>query len=204
MMKITSLKSGGFIKKAGFTLIETMVAVGILTVAIAVPLGIISQGFISSNYSKNQITAFYLGQEAMEFIEKLRTDNGNSGGTMDYFDSTCLNLNCKVDPNAAADQLTAWSDTYPLLFYNKVSGLYASEEKRLSIDSESANWSQSIFKRTITVKNTDPAGDGPGAPKTRLIIVTVDWDAIEGGGQQGGQITLRNLITCWPATTLCP
>ena len=49
----------------GFTLIETLIAVLILTTAIAGPLTIASKGLTATLVAKDQISAFYLAQDAV-------------------------------------------------------------------------------------------------------------------------------------------
>src|SRR3989338_1900483 len=56
----------------GFTLIETLIAVLILTTAIAGPLTIASKGLTATLVAKDQISAFYLAQDAVEYVHFLR------------------------------------------------------------------------------------------------------------------------------------
>ncbi|MDP4020743.1 MAG: type II secretion system protein [Candidatus Adlerbacteria bacterium] len=64
----------------GFTLIETMVAVLILATAIAGPLTIASKSLVAATVAKDQITAFFLAQDAVEFIRFARDTNKLQGG----------------------------------------------------------------------------------------------------------------------------
>ncbi len=63
------------LRKAGFTLVESLVAIGILSLSIAGTFTAVQNGLRSSIMAKNQITAFYLTQEAMEFIKNIRDEN---------------------------------------------------------------------------------------------------------------------------------
>lgn len=56
----------------GFTLIETMIAVLLLTAAIITLLNLNATSLFSSRYSKNEITANYLLQEAADYIRNDR------------------------------------------------------------------------------------------------------------------------------------
>jgi prepilin-type N-terminal cleavage/methylation domain-containing protein len=58
--------------KRGLTLVETLVAISILTIAVVGPLGIIGQALHSSYYTRDQVTAYYLSQEAIEYVRNLR------------------------------------------------------------------------------------------------------------------------------------
>lgn len=59
-------------KNRGFTLVETMVAIFILTLALGALLSVTSNSFYSSRYAKNEITATYLLQEPIDFIRNDR------------------------------------------------------------------------------------------------------------------------------------
>jgi prepilin-type N-terminal cleavage/methylation domain-containing protein len=65
----------------GFTLVETMVAVFILSAAIAAPLTVASRGLMSALVAKDQITAYYLAQDAVEYIRFARDTNKLAGAT---------------------------------------------------------------------------------------------------------------------------
>ncbi len=56
----------------GFTLIETLVAVLMLTLTIAGPLTIASKGQTATLVAKDQFIAFYLAQDALEYVRFLR------------------------------------------------------------------------------------------------------------------------------------
>ena len=60
---------------AGFTLIETLVAVTLLTIAIGAPMSLTSKSLATAYYSRDQITAFHLAQEAIESIRHERDNN---------------------------------------------------------------------------------------------------------------------------------
>src|SRR4051812_13810349 len=53
--------------RRAFTLVESMVAISILALAVTGPMIIAQKGIGSAIYAKDQITAFYLAQEAVEY-----------------------------------------------------------------------------------------------------------------------------------------
>lgn len=55
-------------KNSGFTLIETFVAITILLIAVLGPLTILSRSIVTSTFVKNEVTAYYLGQSAIEDV----------------------------------------------------------------------------------------------------------------------------------------
>jgi len=59
----------------GFTLIETLVAISILVTAIVAPLTIAANSLFQSRYSRDQVVATYLAQEAVEMIRYVRDRN---------------------------------------------------------------------------------------------------------------------------------
>lgn len=61
-----------FRRAAGFTLIETLVAISLLTVAIVAPMSLTAQSLAAAYYARDQITAFYLAQEAIEALRSIR------------------------------------------------------------------------------------------------------------------------------------
>ncbi len=75
-----------FEKLAGFTLVETLVAISILLVVIIGPMTIAQKGIQNAYFAREQVTAVFLAQEAIEAIRELRDadaliayDDGSSG-----------------------------------------------------------------------------------------------------------------------------
>jgi len=59
----------------GFTLIETLVAVTILSAAVAGPMVLSIKNIGIAAVSKDQLVAFYLGQEVIEYVRNVRDTN---------------------------------------------------------------------------------------------------------------------------------
>ncbi len=62
------LSMGQVKKKKGFTLIEVLVAILILSMTITGMMSVLSRGLVNINYARNKITATYLAQEGIEYI----------------------------------------------------------------------------------------------------------------------------------------
>ena len=62
-------------KKTGFTLLETLVAITLLTIAIVAPMSLTTQALGSAYYARDQITASYLAQEGLEAVRSVRDAN---------------------------------------------------------------------------------------------------------------------------------
>src|SRR3989344_7138561 len=56
----------------GFSLIETIVAISIMILAIIGPMTTAQKGFTSAEYSKDQMKAYYLAEEALEYVHYIR------------------------------------------------------------------------------------------------------------------------------------
>ncbi|MEQ1499795.1 MAG: type II secretion system protein [Parcubacteria group bacterium] len=62
-------------KESGFTLVETLVAVGILSLSILSTFTTVQSGLQNSTTAKDQVTAFYFIQDSMEYIKNKRDEN---------------------------------------------------------------------------------------------------------------------------------
>lgn len=71
-MKIKKIKFNKMNNNRGFTLVETMVAVFILTVALVSLLTLTSKSLFAARYARNEMTVNYLSQEAFDFIRNKR------------------------------------------------------------------------------------------------------------------------------------
>ncbi len=71
-MKIIKFKNLNTKSNKGFTLIETLVAILILSIAFNAVITLISNSIFSAQYARNQITAMYLAQEAVDHIRNDR------------------------------------------------------------------------------------------------------------------------------------
>lgn len=119
----------------GFTLLETLIAITVLSFAIVGPFQI-AQGVIRTSYiSRDQLTATALAQEGMEYVRSVRDGNmlnNLHGGTVRTplygFDATsatdCFANACVVDPSANTQQICATSSCSTRPLYLSGTGLY--------------------------------------------------------------------------------
>src|SRR3989344_8568930 len=66
-----------FIKKydklsGGFTLVEMLVAVSILSISVVTLLNVLGSGIRDTGFAKERLTAGYLAQEGIEYIRNMR------------------------------------------------------------------------------------------------------------------------------------
>ena len=83
-MKLSIFKNlRGSVTEKGFTLIETLVAITVLMLAVTGPLVISQKGLSAAGYAKDQMIAYYLAQDAMEYVRAVR-DVGVINGVGDW------------------------------------------------------------------------------------------------------------------------
>jgi len=182
-----------FQKQRGFTLIETMVAVSILSLAVAGPLVTASRAIVAAQTARDQLTASYLAQEGIEYVRALRDEAflaaykppssaDVSGTAWDSFttqiESICLSpLSCTLDPArdmgyGSGFAIEPYSGNRPLYLTNCTSGTGG-----LSCDPEAIhiytqqNFSGSVqtsFTRTIQVFHVSSTDE--------RIVSTVSWN----------------------------
>lgn len=56
----------------GFTLLETLVAILLFTIALAALLALVRDSVTSATYTKNEVVATYLAQEGVDYIRNIR------------------------------------------------------------------------------------------------------------------------------------
>ncbi len=64
------------IYKKGFTLVEALVAIAILLLVIIGPMTIAQKGIQNARYAREQMTAIFLAQEAIEGVRQIRDEIG--------------------------------------------------------------------------------------------------------------------------------
>jgi hypothetical protein len=158
----------------GFTLIETFVAITVLLTAIAGPLTIASKGLSSALIARDQMTAFYLGQDAVEYIRHYKDTNSLQGESWLSGLEACTNQLCRVDTKE--DEMTSCGATCPRLRYNPSNGFFS-----YGLGDETN------FTREVKIT---PASEDYEA----LIEVTVRWTAVGGFVRT---FTIRERVFNW-------
>jgi len=112
----------------GFTLIESMIAVTILTFAVAGPLYTASRAFVAAEIARDKLTASYLAQEGVEYMRAMRDNEYlaayQAGGAS--ISSTAWNDFLNGTSAASITQcraMTCTLDTYPTVSMGTGSGL---------------------------------------------------------------------------------
>jgi prepilin-type N-terminal cleavage/methylation domain-containing protein len=175
---------------SGFTLIETMVAITVLLLSITGPLEIASKSLFSAFYARDQITAYYLAQEGIEYIKNARDNHflydvfsGNDSNNywLNGLD-VCIDAGngnfsgCYISTTNPFNPASL-STTNPVLACSGNCPL-------MSFDSNSSLWTQTDpatnptkFSRKIEIipqGNTSPIVGATGREEA-IIKVTVQW-----------------------------
>lgn len=154
-----------------FTLIETLVAISVLIMALVGPLTIAEQSLRSAYYSRDQITAFYLAQEGIEYMRAVRDQNYLVGLSWLTGISNCTNVNCYVDfPNF--NHSACPNDVCPALLVSTTDGLFNHQ-----------SGATSKFTRSVTLKTV------PNATNQMIVSVTISW--VSGNIQRSFQLEER-------------
>ncbi len=65
-------KALGLRTQAGFTLLETMVAIMLFVIALSALLALVRDSVTSAAYTRNEVVATYLAQEGIDYIRNIR------------------------------------------------------------------------------------------------------------------------------------
>ncbi len=167
--------------QSGFTLIETLIAILILSLAIGALLTLTAGGFFSIRYAKNDIVASNLLQESLEYIRNTRDSAAQANTEWDTWYSTyrakgCVDDNgCIVNPYAMNDneRVVACGTDCPNIIYFPTAGFYGYETSGgnyfdpFNIDTQPYPTS---FVRTITIRETTNTSE----PQL-IVTATMEW-----------------------------
>lgn len=92
-MKINFIKNNNF-RENGFTLVETLIAIGIFSISVVALMGALSSGISNTGYAKQKLIASYLAQEGIERVRNIRDtyslDSTNGGWPAFYTQLTSM------------------------------------------------------------------------------------------------------------------
>lgn len=157
----------------GFTLVETLVAITLLSVAIVAPMTLTTRSLGSSYYARDQMIASHLAQEAIESVRHLRDGNilkiakGTLVGLLDGIPSLAgeaFTIDTRDDsavpcPGGNCPALQSDGQVYA----------YESNAYRQGGSPGNPSWTKTKFTRSVTVNAV-----GGGSDEVR-VAVTVSW-----------------------------
>jgi len=177
----------------GFTLIETMVAVSLLSIAIVAPMQLAAQSLAGAYYARDQITAFYLAQEGIEAVRAVRDNNilrNSQGDNVDLLDTIPVGQDFVVDTRFSPPQTWAWTTcvTNPL----KTNGSFYGYGTNPCLVND-PGWTQTYFYRTLRACFVEADGSCASAPQTDEIRLTSTVTWFPGGFMQRSVTITENL-----------
>lgn len=184
-------------KQKGFTLIETMVALTIFSLAILTPLMIAYRAAVLGAYARDEFIATFLAQDGIEFLRRQIMSNALDGdegvdqvkGPINLcYDSAFVGQNCIVDTRigiATANLCVGAGNTCPNVRFNEVTGEYGYD----------GTFIETQFNREVSIKAT--AGEGPGKDITAVTEFQIESRVFFGKPGDRGSIVIKELITDW-------
>lgn len=169
-----------FKKQKGFSIVEALVSITILTIAIATSAEAVQISFKATSNAKNEMTAFYLATEAIEFIKNQREENAITG--VDWLNSLslCTSGTCQVDFLSGSIE-SCLSDCDLL---NR--GTEDGEFKGAYSYTQGDDWEETTFVRSITIDETNSDVEA-------VVEVTVGWQ----DRGQNYEIVIKEHIFNW-------
>jgi prepilin-type N-terminal cleavage/methylation domain-containing protein len=168
MMERKTMNTTQLTVRKGFTLVETLVAISVLVAAVMGAFSAAQIGITLSTYSKNQVIAFYLAQEGVEYIRNTRDNNGLANQPWLTGLSTCISPNsCMIDSLYNTISQCTVLGICPLLkqdsngFYNYTSGTDTLFRRQIQITTVNSNevsilvtvsWQRGLVLRTFRVR----------------------------------------------------
>ncbi len=165
----------------GYSLIEVLIAVGLLMFAIVGPMTIAVKSSQSALYARQQNTAFFLAQEGISIINGLRNDNalavnmGTETNSWTWIDNAAL-VPCRAISGCTIDAIDA-------TFLNNITSCTPVNNCTLSYDSTATRGVYRVgsgevtpFRRIITLQKN-------GVDEVR-VTSKVEWETRVLGGVQ--------------------
>jgi prepilin-type N-terminal cleavage/methylation domain-containing protein len=176
-------------KKNGFTILESIVAIAILSLSISGVFSAVQQSLAQSTISKEEVQAFYLAQEAVEIIRNKRDSNQLAvingtpaswlSGIAENADDPCyFGKTCEVDATGPSNK-----------YLFSCSGSWNSCDN-LKQDTDTflfnyATGNTTHFKREIQIEQMNA--------NEVAIIVRISWD----NGGSSREFKIKTLLFNW-------
>lgn len=186
----------------GFSIIEMIVAVAIVIFAILGPMAVAKKSLALAKYSKDQIVAYYLAEEAIEYVRYM-TDKDilDKSEKNDWLASLNLCANaggsdlkgCALDiKNSPQAQTCSNIDDHRCKLYQENSS--GAVPYPFYTHKNTGSNTATYFSRIVRVKEILTSSSRNVGQEERLIEVEVVWKA---GNLPKRSITLRGFLLNW-------
>lgn len=189
-------------QQSGFTLIETLIAVLILTLSIGGLLSLAAGGFYSVRYARNQIVANNLLQESLEYVRNSRDTAFIQGLSWDAWQDTlqvdnsgnqtgvdtagCFNTNgCMINPYNTGAHVKACSLSCENILYFPDNAFYGYNDAYPFIPVSASYQTSFVRKVRMTPSSTNP--------DQVIVTGTITWL----NGSNSRTLSQNILITNW-------
>ncbi|HTH93308.1 MAG TPA: hypothetical protein VL576_02410 [Candidatus Paceibacterota bacterium] len=179
----------------GFTLIETLIAIFILTLTVGGLLTLAAGGYFSVRYARNQIVADNLIQESLEYIRNTRDGAAQAGSGFwqtwqNQYTSCQTSSGCIIDPyttTANAHVQACPSSGCPAITFWPSVGFYGYKtHSYANIGQGGSSPYDTSYIRTVTMK----AGSNPDE-----VVVTASMTWFNGSSQKSASQSI--LLANW-------
>jgi type II secretory pathway pseudopilin PulG len=183
-------------KQSGFTLIETLIAIFLLTLTVGGLLTLAANGYYAVRYARNDITGNSLMQESLEYVRNSRDtafQQGSDWATWmaPYTTNKCMtSTGCIVDPytTSTADTIQLCQDSgCPAVEFYPTTGFYGYQNDPYpgTVTTGAAPYLTG-YVRTITMQQSSD-------PNQLTVVVTVKWI----NGKAPKTVSQSILLTNW-------
>ena len=176
-------------RQTGFTLVETMVAISLLTIAIVAPMALTVQSLATAYYARDETIAGNLAQEGIEAVRSVRDTN-----ILRTAEGTPTNLFTGIP---IGTYFTVDAHTIPATLTNCFQQPCSKAESTLQTNGQlygyNAAWTTNTnFQRSaiVTVVRTDAGGE----PQEIRVTVTVSWAT---GNFQSQSVVINGNLYRW-------
>jgi len=166
-----------YLQKKGFTILESLISISILSVAVTGPLVYVTNSLKAAEVARDQTIAFYLAQDAVEHIKNVRDNNtiGITNRSLWLVSlEACENAACHFDRYDITVPIACSSGVCPALRQNGVGEFFQGYGYGIG-----GSWEDSRFTRTIIIEKVPHAMPPPfnGTPdfEEARVTVTVGW-----------------------------
>lgn len=158
---------------SGFTLIESLVAISLLTVAIVAPMSLVTQSLSAAFYARDQVTAYNLAQEGIEALRTIR--DGNVLANALYSEGRDLLDGIPIDSAFTIDA----RESTALSAISSCAGACPPLQTDGTLYGYESGWTTTYFTRTLYAVYVGPASINGGQDVIR-VSVTVTWRTSNG------------------------
>lgn len=169
---------------AGFTLIETFVAVLVLVFAVVGPLTLTSRSLNATLSARDELVGTYLAQEAIEHVRYLRDSSMLRGEDWMTNLGNCINQDCMVDVwDLGAVPEACSNDGCAQLEYNEATHKYGYGN----------GGELTQFVRSVHIYDTSQSHE-------KTVVVVVAWQS----GTRSHALEIRENMLNWASGVILP